>query len=70
MPACHKSVHHCSCHLVETNLYSLFSASLDMCCVESLKHMVCTDQMKYFTVVEYCSSVLFSLFKLFLPISD
>jgi len=70
MPTCHELVHHYLCHPVETNLFSFFSASLDMCCIESLKDMVCTDQMKYFNVVEYFSSSLFTFFKLYLPLYD
>ena len=57
MPIYHELVHHCLCHLVETSLFSFFSASRDMCCIELLKNMVCTDQMKYFNAVEYFDSL-------------
>jgi len=66
MPVCHELVHHCLCRLVETNLYSLFSAFLDMCCIKSLENMVCADQLRYFNAVEYFCILLFTLFNFFL----
>jgi len=69
MPTCHELVRRCLCHLVETNLFSFFSASRDTCCIESLKKMVCTNQMKCL-ILYFFYLILFTLFDYFCQCLD